>query len=245
MDERLDVALRGLAAGLEFPASPDLTARVLAELQAPAGPPWSWRPPWQRALVLGVAAAVLLAATVAALTFLLPGLRITTVPAVPSEAVPRDPLAVRLALGSPVASDAVSAGVPSLLGPPDEAYVLGDHEVLSLVYAADEDLPELGDSGIGLLVQVIEGDLDRERVEKLVGELGVSLRPVEVGDGSGYWISGPPHLIHYTSPSGVERTEATRLVGDALVWERGGVLYRIESGLGQAETLRIAGSIAP
>jgi hypothetical protein len=35
----------------------------------------------------------------------------------------------------------------------------------------------------------------------------------------------------------------TRLVGDTLVWQRGGVLYRIESGLGLAETLRIAESI--
>jgi hypothetical protein len=245
VDERIDVALHELAAHLEFPASPDLTARVIGELQAPARRQWSWRPPWQRALVLGVTATLLLAATVAAFAFVLPGLRITTVPALPSAEVPRDPLAVRLALGSPVETDTVRAGVPSLLGPPDEAYVLGDHEVLSLVYASGEDLPELGESGIGLLVQVIDGVLDRERVEKLVGELGVSLTPVEIGDGSGYWISGPPHLIHYTSPSGVDRSEATRLVGDALVWERRGVLYRIESGLGRSETLRIAESIAP
>ena len=36
MDERIDVALRELAAGLEFPATPDLTARVIGELRAPA-----------------------------------------------------------------------------------------------------------------------------------------------------------------------------------------------------------------
>lgn len=244
MDERIDLVLRQLASAVEFPPAPDLTGRVMGELDVPAGSRWSWRPRWQRALVLGVSAALLLAATVAALSFLLPGLRITTVPAIPSDGLPRDPLAVRLALGSAVPTDTVGAGVPSLLGAPDEAYVLGDHEVLSLVYVADEELPELGDSGIGLLVQVIDGALDRERVEKLVGEPGVSLTPVEVGDGSGYWISGP-HLIHYTSPSGARRTEARRLVGDTLVWERGGVLYRIESGVGRAETVRIAESIAP
>ena len=42
--------------------------------------------------------------------------------------------------------------------------------------------------------------------------------------------SGPPHLIRYSDPAGRERSERTRLVGDTLVWQRGGVLYRIESG---------------
>jgi hypothetical protein len=244
MDERVDRALFELAAQVEFPAPPDLTARVIRELHEPPRR-WRWQTPWRRALVLGVTAALLLAATAAGLAFVLPGLRLTTVPSLPSSGVPRDPLAVRLALGSPVPTESVSAGVPSLLGPPDEAYVLGDHEVLSLVYATDEELPELGSSGIGLLVQVIDGALDRERVEKLVGELGVSLTRVEIGDESGYWISGPPHVIRYTSPSGLDRSQATRLVGDALVWERDGVLYRIESGLGQSETVRIAESIGP
>ena len=41
------------------------------------------------------------------------------------------------------------------------------------------------------------------------------------------------------------RAEATRLVGDTLVWERDGTLYRIESGLGLVETLRIAETIEP
>ena len=66
-----------------------------------------------------------------------------------------------------------------------------------------------------------------------------------MGGDAGFWIEGLPHLVRYTDPDGRERSQRTRLVGDTLVWERGGVLYRIESGLGLDGTLRIAESIAP
>ena len=56
-------------------------------------------------------------------------------------------------------------------------------------------------------------------------------------------VIGPPHLLRYLGPDGDARAEATRLVGDTLVWESGGTLFRIESGLGLVETLRIAESI--
>ena len=72
-----------------------------------------------------------------------------------------------------------SAGVPAALGSPTRRTSSGDHEVLSLVYLADDDLPDLAGSGIGLLVQDIDGALDRERVEKLVAE-GATVTPVEV-----------------------------------------------------------------
>jgi hypothetical protein len=242
MDNRVDVALRELSAIVEFPPTPELRAAVAARLSdSTRRGRWPWALP--RAVALAVAATLVLAAAAAALVLVLPGLRIAIVPSLPSAGVPVQPLAVRLALGTPVAVDAIGAGVPAVLGAPDEAYVLGDHEVLSLVYAADPDLPELGGSGIGLLVQVIDGDLDRERVLKLVGEVGASVTEVRVGSAPGFWVSGPPHLVHYTSPSGIDRSQATRVAGDTLVWERDSVLYRIESGLGLTETLRIAESI--
>jgi hypothetical protein len=244
MDDRLDIAMADLAERVEFPPTPDLVPRVAGRLREPERG-WPWPSRWPRAAVLAVIATLLLAATVAALALVLPGLRITMVPSVPSADAPRDPLGARLALGTPIPIETANAGVPTLLGAPDEAYEVGDGEVLSLVYAVSDDLPELGDSGIGLLVQVIDGDLDRARVEKLVDEVGVSLTSVRVGEADGYWISGPPHLIRYTSPSGAERSQSTRIAGDALVWERAGILFRIESGLGREATIRIAESIAP
>ena len=239
MDDRLDAALLRLATEIDFPPTPDLRRSVAERAQAPARR--LWPSAWPRAAALAVIATLLVAATAAALVLVLPGLRITTVPTVPTA----EAVASQLALGDPIPADTVGAGIPAALGPPDEAYVIGDHEVLSLVYLADDELPDLAGSGIGLLVQVIDGALDRERVQKLVSEVGASVTPVQVGGDAGFWIDGLPHLVRYTDPEGRERSQRTRVVGDTLVWERGGVLYRIESGLGLDGTLRIAESIAP
>jgi hypothetical protein len=245
MDDRLDAALRELADGIVFPPTPDLRASVAARLRAPARSPW-WTPAaWPRAMALAVIVTLLVAATATALVIVVPGLRLILVPALPTPDVAAEPLATRLALGEPIAPDTVSAGVPAALGRPDEAYVAGDHEVLSLVYAAGDGLPELAGSEIGLLVQVIDGALDRDRVEKLVVEAGTTITSVQVDGAAGYWIEGPPHLIRYVGASGTDRSQRSRLVGDSLVWESGGALYRIESALGLAETLRIAESISP
>lgn len=193
--------------------------------------------------MLAVLAAVLLAATAAALMLALPGLRLTLVPTLPTAEVPDEPLATRLALGEQIEPATVAVGIPAALGRPQEAYVIGDREVVSLVYAAGDRLPELGGSGIGLLVQVVDGALEREQIQKLVGEVGAAVTPVEVDGAPGFWIDGPAHLVRYRGPSGEEHAERTRAAGDTLVWERDGVLYRIESGLGLAETRRIAESI--
>jgi hypothetical protein len=244
MDDRMDAALRSLAAEVAFPPTPDLRRRVVERITAAPSRPW-WRPAaLPRALALAIVATLLVVATVAALAFALPGLRIIFVPSVPSPSAAA-PVADRLALGAPVAPDTVDVGVPSALGTPHEAYMLGDHEVLTLVYRSSDELPPLGTSEVGLLLQRIDGVLDGGRVEKLVDEVGARVTHVEVNGSDGFWIEGPPHVIRYITPSGAERLEATRLVGDALVWEREGVLYRIESSLGRDETIQVAESIEP
>jgi hypothetical protein len=241
VDDRLDAALHALATEVTFPPTPDVRAGVVDRMRDSPRGGWRtgvWHAP--RAIVLALVITLLLAATAAALVLVLPGLRITAVPLLPSA----EPLAARLALGERLAPDSVRAGIPVVLGPPDEAYVIGDHQVLSLVYAAGPELPEMAGSGIGLLVQVIDGALDREQVEKLVAEAGTAVTRVEVGGEAGFWIEGLPHVIRYADAEGDERAQRTRLVGDTLVWEHGGVLYRMESGLGLDETLRIAESVA-
>ena len=242
MPDDLDAALRDLATQLAFPPAPDMHGPVAARLAE--RPRRSWAPvAWPRALVLGVAAALLLAGAVVAAVIVIPGLRLTFTPSLPTASVPTDALGTRLALGERVPLDAVDARVSRVLGEPDEVYSSRAGEVITLVYASGDGLPELGGTGIGLLVQQINGSLERERVEKLIVEVGASVTQLEVGGAPGYWIGGPPHLIRYRGPSGEERSEMTRLVGDTLVWQQGDVLFRIESGLGLAETLRIAESI--
>jgi hypothetical protein len=242
MTDRLDAALHALAADLDFPPTPEMRGAVVARIGAPARRGW-WPRSVPRALALAIVVLLLAVAAVTAIVLAVPGLRLTLVPALPTPGVPDGPLATRFALGEPLSPETVAVGIPAGLGPPDEAYVLRDHEVLSLVYAAGGDLPEVADTGIGLLIQVIDGALDRERVEKLALESGVSVTAVEVNGAAGYWIEGRPHLIRFLNRDGTPSSEGTRLVGDTLVWEEGGVLYRIESGLGRRGTLRMAETI--
>ena len=242
MPDGFDAALRDLATEVAFPPTPDVRGAVAARLAERARR--SWVPvAWPRALVLGVAATLLLAGAVVAAALVIPGLRLTFTPSLPTASVPTDALATRLALGERVAPDALDARVPSVLGEPDEAYSSRSGEVITLVYASGPDLPELAGTRIGLLVQQINGSLERERIEKLIVEVGAGITELEVDGAPGYWIEGPPHLIRYRGPSGEERSEMTRLVGDTLVWQQGDVLYRMESGLGLDETRHIAESI--
>lgn len=242
MTEHLESALRELSAEVAFPATPELGASVVSRIGVPARRS-AVRARWLRALSLAIIASLLIVAAAAALTLILPGLRLTVVPALPSDEVPTDALGVRLALGERTTLDAVDVPTPASLGRPEEVYVGQDGEVVTLVYAASDRLPEMGGADVGLLVQRIAGDLDPARVEKLVEEVGAVVTPVRVDGEQGFWIDGPPHLVRYIAPSGEERAAMSRLAGDTLVWEAGGALYRIESALGLSETQAIAESI--
>jgi hypothetical protein len=163
MPDRLDAALRDLGSELAFPPTPDLRHAVVARLNEPA-PRAGLRPAWPRSFALATIALLLIAAAAAAAVLVLPGLRLTPTRTLPTASIPADGLATRLALGERVRPSSVDARVPGLLGEPDEVYSAGDGEVISLVYASGGDLRELADTGIGLLVQQINGSLERERI---------------------------------------------------------------------------------
>jgi hypothetical protein len=241
MTDTLDHDLRDLASAVTFPPTPGLRSDVLDRLRRPERRGWT-RVAWPRAVLMALLGLLLIAGAALALG-VVPGLRLTLVPDLPVASVRADPLGTRLALGAPVDVSEVLHLAPSRLGPPQEAYVIGDDEIVSLVYTASDDLPELDRTDIGLLLQVIRGSVERASVEKLVTEVDATVTDVTVNGAPGYWISGPPHLLRYSGPDGEARAEATRLVGDVLVWQRGETLFRIESGLGIAETRRIAETV--
>ena len=241
MIDRIEDDLRWLAADVHFPPTPDLRTGVLERIGADhAGSPH--RPRFARSLVLAVLLALLLAATVvAAAAFLLPGFSLTFVPTLPGE--PPERLGADLTLGEPVSPDSVTVPLARGLGAPDEAYVAHDGEVVSVVYGSGDGVPAIHDTGVGVLLQVISGSLDTERVRKLAVERDVTVSRVEVNGSPAFWIEGEPHLVTYYSPSGAERTEMTRLVGDTLVWQRDDAIYRLESALGREAAIRVAESI--
>ena len=178
MTDRLDAALADLGTAVEFPPTPDLVPR------SPSGSPSRRRASLVRAAPRALAVAlVALAARRQRRRCRRPG---RARPAADVRAEPPDSLgpgrSARHAAGAwrrPCRSTTLP-GSPAALGPPDEAYVIGDGEIVSLVYAADDELPELDGTDIGLLVQAIEGSIEGEKVRKLVSEVGARVLEVNV-----------------------------------------------------------------
>jgi hypothetical protein len=80
-------------------------------------------------------------------------------------------------------------------------------------------------------------------LKKVTGsQPGTTYEPVTVEGAQGFWISGEPHVIAYLEPDGDIRSETVRLAGNVLLWETGGVTYRIESTLSRAKAIAIAES---
>jgi hypothetical protein len=267
-DDELGVALSGLAPAVAWPEArlapggPDLATRVRAQLTAapPArrGSTWRLRP----ALVLAIVALLVLAAVAGAVAFGVPGIRLifgdpggTAPPAVASPTGPATG-----GVSAPPAGSSVDLGVrvePASLGDrvdfpvlfpsdpaleaPDAAYVSERNEV-ALVWAPSNDLPPTVESDIGLLIMQFRGSVSPEPIGKIISS-GTVVEPVRIDEGSGYWITGTPHVYFYVTPDGEHVEEGRRWVGDALIWQRGDMTYRIETSLGRDAAIRIAESL--
>ncbi len=72
----------------------------------------------------------------------------------------------------------------------------------------------------------------------------VHLELVSVNGRDGVWIAGGPHEVAYVDPDGRYRVQSVRRAGDVLVWEDGGVTYRVEGAATQADALAVAAALA-
>jgi hypothetical protein len=261
--EALEAALLELGPMVDLPLAADLAPTVGARLRArpPSGARDGARGPRIRtALLLSAALTLLLVGTVLGIRVGLDLLDIdfgpvpTPTPSISSPVPSAQALTVTEVLGLGTAltlDDARSAAdfplkVPAALPPPDEVAiggpVLGGQ--VAFVYAATADLPSSDLlEGAGLLVTQARGRPDTGLANKLVDSGLASVEPVTVGDDAGYWISGEPHWFWYLAPDGSAIEERRRFVGDTLVWERDGVLYRIEGAVSKADALAIAVSM--
>jgi Domain of unknown function (DUF4367) len=259
----LEAALADLGTAVELPPTPDLASAVGARLRVePATrsqPGRRWRPV-RRSLLLA-AALLLLAAGVAV------GIRVgldllsidfgpvptpiaTPVPsASPSDAsMPGDSLTIgdQTTLGEARAAADFPVLVPAELGDPDAVLVGGPRlrGQVAFVYGPRPDLPA-SDSldGAGLLITQNRGTADDGLARKLVDARIANVAAVEVDGAPGYWISGEPHFFWYLAPDGSVIEDSRRFVGDTLVWERDGILYRLEGELTKERALEIAESM--
>jgi hypothetical protein len=92
-----------------------------------------------------------------------------------------------------------------------------------------------------VLVTEFRGSRTRAFLEKAVGP-GTIVERVRVAGAPGAWIAGRAHGFIYADARGVIREEATRLAGNVLVWERGGIVLRVEGRLTKSGALRIGRS---
>lgn len=244
-DDRLIAALRDLGTATWLPDAPDV---VMTTADVPTR---TYRPRVRWAIAATVAALVVLAIVIT-----------------PVREAVADWLgigAVRIVEGGevPVGSDEIVAGLgaevdlarselliaidewPEALGNPDRLFLkdLGDGQwAISALWRPRDDLPEVGNSGVGALLTRFVGNLRRPVVEKAVGE-DATVEIVQVGDVVGYWITGDAHIFAYLDPEGATIEESIRLAGNTLLWEIDGVSFRFESGLDRAAAVAVAASV--
>lgn len=232
---------------------------VRAERPARTRPILLWRPA-RRALIAAVIVLLALAALAGASVLGLPGLRIilgpapVTVSPPPSLEPSRSPASGApgsvMKLGVAVALSDLDgkAGFPVIwpsdptIGPPDAAYI--DPALsgqVALVWRSRSDLPDTLEPGIGLILTEFRGAVDDGFFSKTLGT-GTTAQPVLVHGQHAFWLTGDPHFLFYTGPNGFI-DDGRRWIGDALLWARGPVTYRLETSLGRASALRMAESM--
>ena len=262
----LDARLADLATVIAFPSTPDLAAAVGSRLRAPVPParpfPLPIRRSVRRSLLLAAALALVIVGAAFAVRFGLEllSIRFGPIPSVaptPSAAAPGPSATPRppgdgLGLGEPLTLDEASRFapfdvlVPADLGAPDQVYLGGGtlRGQVAFVYAARGGLQASGLlGGAGLLITQNRGQPDDNLAEKLLSSGQATVEEVVVNGAPGVWIAGQPHFFWYLAPDGSQLEEGRRLVGDTLVWERDGILYRIEGAIGVDDALVIARSM--
>ena len=113
---------------------------------------------------------------------------------------------------------------------------------IALVYRSRPDRPAIPDTDIAVLLTEFRGGLDAGLVTTgLPSAAGIEAVPVR--DAPGYWIAGGIRLFLYKDASGAVVQDTIRTAGNTLLWERNGVVYRMETTLSRDDALRIAASI--
>jgi hypothetical protein len=227
----LERQLRELGGEIAFPATPDLVRAVRARIR----PEPAWRR-WRFVLAAAAMVLITLAITAAAVPdarravagFLgLPGFQVRKVKVLPSPSPNQ--------VGRPVSIDEARrlAGFTLLVPSPPE-------KIRAVAFDAAPPGGEVElDLAGGAVVTEVTGNVDSGVFGKMVAPNG-KVTEVDVGGSKGYWFTGDVHVFFYSDAGGNFRNDVLRLAGDTLVFERNGVLVRVEGAHNLADAQRIA-----
>jgi hypothetical protein len=151
-------------------------------------------------------------------------------------------LGQRTTLGEAQAQVPVVVPAADGLRHPDEVWFddVGGGAV-SLVFRAGPGLPAAEHTGIGLLIQEFAGD-GSAIVRKYLNS-DSRARPVDVGANEGVFLSGGDHSLFYQDATGTQLAAEGRLVGNALIFQRGALTIRLEGDLPYDRMVEIAESL--
>jgi hypothetical protein len=235
-----------MGAEIAFPPTPDLAAAVAARI-AERPRRRTWLTP-RRPLVVALAALVV----AVGIAFAVPParsaiLRVFGVGGVRIELV--DELPERPVTGARVLGDRVDLGeAPRRVDFPVAVPRRDGFDEPDAVYVS-RAVP-------GGVVFLVYGPTDRPRAlltefaarglayaEKSVDRRTSTFQTVDVDGSPAAWIEGAPHFFTFTNRDGSIQQGALRLATNTLVWERGGITYRLEGKLPLRDALRIAESV--
>jgi hypothetical protein len=240
-------ALTRLAADAQWPQTPPLATAVRAAIEAPVAQQVAPRRPrprrrrrggGRRPLLAALIALVVgggLAATGAGADLLarlgLKGASVTQVRRLPPTALgERLRLGERTTLAGARRAARFDLRRPAALGAPREVYV--DDGVVTFVYRSR--------SGAAILFTQVPGSAGRY-VQKFVTADTVRVR---IGGVRGLLLRGPHVVVFDSRGGGTARVQQARLAKNTVMWERDGLLLRLESARQPGELLRIARSVA-
>jgi hypothetical protein len=251
----LERSLRDLGEHLDAPTGTNLAAAVRLRLAEPAAAQRRLPAlPVARRRVLLSSAAAFVVLVLSVVAFWAPareavadlfGLRGVLFSREPSPVRPGESLRV----GRPVDLDDARRKVdfplriPARLGLPDAVYLdeAAPETVVSFAYQPRTAFPEVRSTGVGFLVSQFRGRIDAAIMTKFLGP-GSTVEPIPVGGGRGFWLPEPGHVVMYLDRQDQVREDTARLTANVLLWERDGVIIRLESRLSRDEMLAIAAS---
>jgi hypothetical protein len=235
----LERALVAVGRELDVPESPDLVPGVLVAIEPRRVR--TWAPPRRLVLAVAVVLVALLGATLAIpearsaflRIFDIGGERIEFVDELPEVQLPEDP---ETGLGDRATLTEAKAlsrfPLRELDAEPDRVY-LGGRGTVWFLYG-DPERPRL------LVSQTPLSSVDAPALQKkLVGE-GTSVELVEVEGRPGAFLSGEPHFLFLVDEDGNIVEDNARLARNVLLWDEGGVAYRLEGDFELDDALELA-----